>query len=497
MGLLTLTLFLPVVGAIALLFVPRNNDRMIRIVAALVTGIDLVLAGFIFFAYNAAAGGIQFAERLPWVRIPTTPQFNVDYYLGVDGLSTPLVLLTSLLTFLAVFISWNAIDTRVREYHILLLLLQTGVLGVFMALDFFLFFLFWEVELIPMYLLIGIWGSGRRMYAATKFLLYTLTGSAFMLVGIILLYFNSTQATFDMFALADQASAFAPALQTLIFFFILLAFSVKLPVWPLHTWLPDAHGDAPTAVSVLLAGVLLKMGAYGIFRIVLTMFPETTRTFAPLLVAFAVISIIYGAIVTIMQPDMKRLVAYSSVSHMGYILLGVAGGVSGLSIVGLNGAALQMFTHGTITGLLFAAVGVIYHKAHTRQIDDFGGIAARMPVLATVFMIAGLGSLGLPALSGFVAELLIFFGSYQAFPWAAVAGAFGVLLATGYIMFMYRRIFFGPLNPRWAHLADADPVDMVPLFALVATIVVVGVYPTILTRVFESGLLPIMARLGG
>jgi NADH-quinone oxidoreductase subunit M len=494
-GLLSVLLFLPVLGALLLLVVPRGNDRLVRVVTAVVTGLTLVLAGYVFFAYDLSRGGLQFVERLPWVRIPTSPQFNVDYHLGVDGLSTPLVLLTALLTFLAVFISWNAIDARVREYHILLLLLETGVLGVFMALDFFLFFLFWEVELIPMYLLIGIWGSGRRMYAAMKFLIYTLAGSAFMLVGIVLLYFNSAQATFDLFTLANQP--YAAPLKTLMFFFILIAFAVKLPVWPLHTWLPDAHGDAPTAVSVLLAGVLLKMGAYGIFRVLLTIFPEQMQLYAPLLVTLAVISILYGAVVTIMQPDMKRLVAYSSVSHMGYVLLGVAGGVTGLNLLGLNGAALQMFTHGTITGLLFAAVGVVYHKAHTRQIADFGGIAARMPVLATVFLIAGLASLGLPSLAGFVAEILIFFGSYQAYAWAAVLGAFGVLLATGYMLFMYRRVFFGPLNPRWAELTDADPVDLVPLFSLVAIIVLVGVYPTVLTRVFESGLQPILARLGG
>ncbi|GIW10983.1 MAG: NADH dehydrogenase subunit M [Dehalococcoidia bacterium] len=497
MGVLSVLLFLPVLGAIVLLLLPRGNDRLVRIVSAIVSGATFLLAGWVFFAYDMARGGLQFVERAPWVRIPTSPQFNVDYYVGVDGLSAPLVLLTAFLTFLAVFISWNGIQTRVREYHILLLLLETGVLGVFLALDFFLFFLFWEVELIPMYLLIGVWGSGRRLYAATKFLIYTLTGSAFMLVAIILLYFNSARATFDLFVLADQARMFPLALQTLIFVFLLIAYGVKLPVWPLHTWLPDAHGDAPTAVSVLLAGVLLKMGAYGIFRIVLTMFPELSRAYAPLLATLAVISILYGAIVTIMQPDMKRLVAYSSVSHMGYILLGVAGGVSGMNMLGLNGAALQMFTHGTITGLLFAAVGVIYDRAHTRQIADFGGIAPRMPVLASVFLIAGLASLGLPALSGFVAELLIFLGSFGAYPWAATLGAFGVLLATGYILFMYRRVFFGPLNPRWEHLTDASPVDIVPLFALVAAIVFVGIYPTVLTRMFEVGLLPILARLGG
>jgi NADH-quinone oxidoreductase subunit M len=495
--LLTILLFLPVAGAILLALLPRNQDRLVRIVSAVVTGVAMLLAGYVFFAYDTARGGIQFAERYNWISIPTTPAFNVQYNLGVDGLSTPLVLLTAFLTFLAVFISWTSIDTRVREYHILILLLETGVLGVFMSLDFFLFFLFWEVELIPMYLLIGIWGSGRRVYAATKFLLYTLAGSAFMFVGIMLLYFTSTRATFDIFVLADEARAFPVALQTLIFFFLFAAYAVKLPVWPLHTWLPDAHGDAPTAVSVLLAGVLLKMGAYALFRMNLTMFPQITQAYAPLLVTLAVISIIYGAMVTITQPDMKRLVAYSSVSHMGYVLLGIGAGAAGVNALGLNGAALQMFTHGTITGLLFAAVGIIYHKAHTREIADFGGIASKMPVVAAVFMIAGLGSLGLPALSGFVAELLIFLGSYGAFAWAAVAGAFGVLLATGYIMWMYRRVFFGPLNPRWDHLTDAEPVDMIPLFSLVAVIVLVGVYPTILTRVFESGVQPILARLGG
>lgn len=489
--LLSIILFLPAAGAVLVALVPGANAKAIRILSAAITGIDFVLAVYLFATYDIGRGAM-IIERAPWLRIPTTPAFNVDYYLGADGLSVPLVLLTAFLSFLAIFISWS-IETRVKEYHLLLLALQTGVLGVFMAQDFFLFFLFWEVELIPMYLLIGIWGSGRRLYAATKFLIYTLAGSAFMLIGIIVLFFSAGKSSFDMGVLADQAHTFPLALQTGLFLLIGAAFAVKLPIFPFHTWLPDAHGDAPTAVSVLLAGVLLKMGAYGILRILLGMFPDAAHSLAPLLATFAVVNILYGAFVTIVQKDMKRLVAYSSVSHMGYVLLGV----SALNQGGLMGAAMQMFTHGTITGLLFASVGVLYDRAHTREIAAFGGVAHRMPILATVFMIAGLASLGLPALSGFVAEFLVFVGTYQVYQIAAVLGAFGVVLAAGYILWMYNRVFYGPLNQRWRQIGDTSVIEAFPLFALVASIVAVGVYPAVLIPMFESGIKPLLARLGG
>ncbi|MCS7001602.1 MAG: NADH-quinone oxidoreductase subunit M, partial [Dehalococcoidia bacterium] len=458
--LLSLLLFLPALGAvlIAMLGVARASAFAIRLVATIVSGVVLILSAVVFFSYDVNRGGLQFVERAAWLRIPTSPSFNVDYFVGVDGLSTPLVLLTGFLTFLAVLISWSSITSRVTEYFALLLVLQTGVFGVFMSLDFFLFFIFWEVELLPMYLLIGIWGSGRRMYAAMKFLIYTLFGSAFMLVGMLLIYFTSSRQTFDMFVLADEIRLFPFALQSTIFFLLFIAYAIKLPVFPLHTWLPDAHGDAPTAVSVLLAGVLLKMGAYALFRINVGMFPLVAQTYAPLLVALAVVGILYGAVVTIMQTDLKRLVAYSSVSHMGYVLLGVAAGVMGASVgqasatVAFTGAALQMFTHGAITGLLFASIGVLYERAHTREIAAFSGLAQRMPTLATVFLIGSLASLGLPGMAGFVSELLVFLGSYPATPVFTTFGAFGVVLAAGYLLFLYRRVFFGPLNARWSHL---------------------------------------------
>ncbi|MSQ40959.1 MAG: NADH-quinone oxidoreductase subunit M [Dehalococcoidia bacterium] len=485
-GLLSATVLLPLAGAIFIALFLRER-RLVRGFALVVITVDLLLSLLVFALYDSSEGGYQLVDRFAnWI-----PFLKAEYHLGVDGISAPLVLLAGLLGAAAVWASWH-IEERAKEYFMWLLVLQTAVMGVFTSLDFLLFFIFWELELVPMFFLISVWGSGRREYSAMKFLIFTLTGSAFMLVGILVLYFSAgTFSIVELTATAEAAKLLIPA--GLVFAFLFVGFAIKLPVWPLHTWLPDAHTDAPTAVSVMLAGVLLKMGGYGIIRINVAMFPDVTRDIAWLLATLGVINVLYGAMVTLRQTDLKRLVAFSSISHMGYVLLGVAS----LGTVGLTGAALQMFTHGTITGLLFLLVGLVYDKAHTRHIGDLGGLASRMPFVASVFLVAGLASLGLPGLSGFVAEVLVFLGAFPVWGLATVLGAFGIVVAAGYILWMIQRCFFGPARERFAHIGDATLVEMIPVVALVAAIVVVGVYPRILTDVLTTGVSEILTASFG
>ena len=496
-GLLTATVFLPLAGALAIALIIKGDGR-IRVFAAAVVLADMALAITVFALFDHGEGAQQFqmVDKIAWIGDGTffnNQSFEASYHLGVDGLSAPMVLLTGLLGFCAVMASWK-IGTRVKEYFIWLLVLQTAVMGVFTALDFLLFFLFWELELLPMFLLISVWGSGRKEYSAMKFLMFTILGSAFMLVGIVAIFLTpGALGTFDMTVLAEEgidASRVIIPINVLFWFFV-AAFAIKLPVFPVHTWLPDAHTDAPTAVSVMLAGVLLKMGGYGLIRISVGMFPDMDLAgdFAWALVALAVISVLYGAIVTLRQTDLKRLIAYSSISHMGLVLLGVAVGVGGgtASTVALTGASMQMFAHGTITGLLFLVVGLVYDKTHTRYIPDLGGLASRMPIVAAVFLIAGLASLGLPGLSGFVAEILIFLGSFKAFPWPTALAAVGIVLAAGYILWMIERVFFGPARERFSTIKDAGVMEAIPLGLLVISIAVIGFYPAFLTDVFRAG----------
>ena len=400
---LNLAIWLPLVAAAAIALLPVSKERNARWVAAAISGVALVLALALAWSFTRlppTASGPQFVTNVPWI-----PQLGASYFIGLDGLSLPMFVLNAFLVFLAVLVSWNT-TLRPREYFALIMVLETAVAGVFASLDFFLFFLFWELELAPMFLLIGIWGSARREYAAMKFILYTVAGSAFMLVGILVLYLAGGERTFNMVTLGAQQ--YAPAVQSAVWLLLFVGFAVKIPIFPFHTWLPDAHTEAPTAVSVLLAGVLLKMGAYGLLRANVGMLPEATRQFAAALAVLAVINVLYGALVAMMQSDLKRVIANSSISHMGYVVLGAAA----LTPMALQGAVFQMFTHGTITGLLFVMVGLVYDRTHTREISALGGLGGRMPFIAVTFVVAALASLGLPGLSGFVAEFLVFLGSF-------------------------------------------------------------------------------------
>src|SRR6266566_5096070 len=483
------------------------------------SAITFVLSMIIFF--RIAANGYNFGnlQNLPdsvhtgWLQIKTgTVNFKIDYFLGVDGLSLPMVILNALLTMLAVIGAWEKV--RVKEYMALLLLLEAGVMGVFMALDLLLFFLFWEVELAPMFLLIGIWGTDvikhgmpGRVYSAWKFLLYTFFGSVFMLIGILILYFNVGQ-TADMQYLSTHfitGSVQIPligvtmSLQLLTFLLVYVAFAVKIPMFPFHTWLPDAHTDAPTEVSVILAGILLKMGAYGLIRVCLTLLPAGTHAFSSWLIVIGVINILYGAGICLVQTDMKRLIAYSSVSHMGVVLLGVAAaaGLTGTAqmafrTAALTGATIQMFAHGIITGMLFFCVGVIYDHAHTREIAVFGGVARKMPLLATLFTFAGLASLGLPGLAGFVAEYITFTASYQVWTVVTVISVFTMILTASYLLWMLKRVFYGPFNTKWNWLPDANWREAIPLVSLAVFIVFVGIFPSVLIQLITPALKAIL-----
>ncbi|MEW6033473.1 MAG: NADH-quinone oxidoreductase subunit M [Chloroflexota bacterium] len=491
---LSAILFLPVVGAIVIALLSKPEQKTIRTVALVFSLLSFALSLYVFAGFDrstAAIGLMQFEEKLDWF-----PAVGAAYHLGVDGISLPMLVLTTIIGVLVVLVSWK-VTLRAREYFVWLLVLETSVLGVFASVDLILFFIFWEIELVPMYFLISIWGTGRKEYSAIKYVIYTVLGSAMMLTGILTLYF--TVGTMDMSVIArtDLSELRAVIPLTGMFVLLLIGFAIKLPVFPLHTWLPDAHTDAPTAVSVVLAGVLLKMGGYGMIRFNVGFFPDVARSLAPILAALAVVNVLYGAAVTLRQTDLKRLIAYSSVSHMGLVLLGIFA----LTSVSLTGATLQMFSHGIVTGLLFAMVGLVYDKTHNRNLTTLGGLARRMPVIAVVFSLAGLASLGLPGTSGFAAEFLVFVGSFtsSAFDSARVMtllSAFGIVLTAGYILWLLQRVFYGPPLEQYAHVPDADRVEMVCIFSFCALIMLIGLYPAILTNIIQMGTKPIVALLG-
>jgi len=487
---LTIIVFLPLAGVAAIALLPREREERAKWIAAAVTAMTLCLTLTLFVDYDRGAGGYQYVDSTTWLDSDFV-DFTLNYAVGVDGLSLAMVMLTTFLFLVAALVSWR-IELRPREYFAWLLILETSLLGVFSALDFVLFFLFWEIELIPMYFLISIWGTGRKLYSAWKYVLYTLFGSSFMLVGLLVLGF--TAGAFDIRELAQTGEikdAIIPA--QAIFLLIITAFVIKLPVVPFHTWLPDAHTDAPTAVSVILAGVLLKMGGYGILRLSLSIMPEQARDLSVWMAALAAASILYGALVTLMQTDLKRLIAYSSVSHMGYVLLGA----SALGTVGLAGAAMQMFTHGLITGLLFVLVGMVYDRTHTRQIGELSGLAHRMPFIATIMVVAGLASLGLPSLAGFVSEVTVFLGTFARHEFLTSLGVIGIVLTAGYILWMIQRVLWGEPSDKWEGIGDATAWwERGPLLAMTAVIIAVGVYPAVILDLLETGVVPIAERLG-
>jgi NADH-quinone oxidoreductase subunit M len=470
--ILTLVTFIPLGGAVLLLFFPRR-DRDIKIFALIVTVVTFVVSLHLPAHLVPGQVGFQFVENVPWIPSP-----QINYHLGADGISMWLVVLTTFLTPLCVLISWKSIHERVKEFFILLLILETALIGVFLALDLFLFYFFWEGTLIPMALLIGMFGHERRIYAAVKFFLYTMIASVFMLAAIIWLY--SRTGSFDFVTIQDaiqtgQVAGFTGAAPWLFLGFW-IAFAVKVPLFPLHTWLPDAHVEAPTAGSVLLAGVLLKMGTYGMLRFDLGLFPEQSRHNAPWIIALAIIGIIYGALVALVQPNLKKLVAYSSVSHMGFVVLGIFS----FTQLGLSGAMFVMLAHGVSTGALFMLCGILYERRHTYEITEFGGLATPMPVYATFFLFIVLSSVGLPMLNGFIGEFLVLSGAFQTRALYGVLAATGVIWSACYLLWMYQRVFFGKVvHPVNSGLSDLTGRENVALWPTALAALAMGVVPMI------------------
>ena len=513
--LLTFITFVPLLGALVVLFLPKERENLIKNWAVLISLVPLALSVFLWFSYNQAQGSYQFVELLPWI-----PQLGASYHLGVDGLSVPLIFLTALLTTLGLFYSKFTIKRRVKEFFLLFLLLEMGMFGVFVALDYVLFYVFWEIGLVPMYFLVAIFGNqkDRPQYAAIKFFIYTLIGSVAMLLAILGIYFVT--GTFDIVK-AAEAKPFADdlVLGSLAFWAFFLAFAIKVPSFPFHTWLPDAHTAAPTAGSVILAGVLLKLGAYGFLRIVLPTFPNAFKYWSLVVVALGVISIIYGAFVCMAQWDLKRLIAYSSVSHMGYVMLGIGAAAAGIGVTGsnvfnsqamaINGAAMQMFNHGIITGGLFFLVGVIYERAHTRELRRFGGLSSKLPYFYGIMLITSFASLGLPGLAGFWSEFLVFRGAFDLTRVFAAIGVLGIVITAAYILWkIIQFVFLGEYDPHkvehWTNLQtgkeDHEPTDMltfekITLWPLVAFMVLFGIFPTPLLNFFNLASTELLKRL--
>ncbi len=508
-SILTWITLLPILGMIIVALIPSGKDEVskekannyFRWTTVLFTGIQLIMAIFIFMNYNPSLAGIdkiegyQFVEKVPWISamLPSVGPLRIDYFVGIDGVSAPMVLLSALVCFVASFASFG-IQKSVKGYFAMYLLLDAGMMGVFVALDFFLFYVFWEIMLLPMYFLIGIWGGPRKEYAAIKFFIYTLVGSVFMLLVMIALYFSV--GSFNMLDMMDPSKYIAGSIlsgqgttiRLAAFMALFIGFAIKVPSVPFHTWLPDAHVEAPTAISVILAGVLLKMGAYGMLRINWTMFPDGVAYFQSLIAIIGMVSIVYGALCALGQfrvgkRDLKKMIAYSSVSHMGYVILGM----SSLRPEGTVGAIFQMFNHGTITAMLFMIVGVIYDRSHTRGLDEFGGLANKMPIYTGIMAIAFFAAIGLPGMSGFISETLVFVGAFKAFPYFAMVSGLGIILGAAYMLWALQKVFFGKLPERWAGPWDPtgkkykhDDINAIELTALVPLALVIfyfGIFP--------------------
>ncbi|HEX9021679.1 MAG TPA: NADH-quinone oxidoreductase subunit M [Nitrospirota bacterium] len=462
--LLSLMIFLPVAGAFLLLFI--RNGAAARWTALAFSIAELGLCLPLLLNFDSSIPHMQFGESFSWIAA-----WNINYRIGVDGISILFVALTTLLTVISIMVSWTAIQDRVREFMVALLFLEAAIVGVFVSLDLFLFYIFWEAMLIPMYLLIGVWGGPNRLYAAVKFFLYTLVGSVLMLIAIIAVYFAAGH-TFDVLAIMNYK--FDRAFQMVAFAAFFAAFAVKVPMFPFHTWLPDAHVEAPTAGSIILAGILIKMGAYGFLRFSLPFFPDAAVAWTPAIMVLSVVAILYGAYMAFAQTDFKKLIAYSSVSHMGFVTLGIFA----LNLQGLEGGILQMLNHGVSTGALFLAVGVIYERTHTRLIADYGGIAARVPVYATFLLIITFSSIGLPSTNGFIGEFTILLGAFLHKKVYAVIASLGIILGAGYMLWLYQRVAFGKItNPHNEHLADMNLREVAAALPLVALVFIVGLYP--------------------
>ena len=487
MGILTWMTFLPLIGMAVVLCLPSRADELIRRTALAFTLFPLVMGIWLFQHFDRTTSAFQFTQHAPWIE-----SYNINYFVGVDGISVSMVLLTVLLCPICILASWG-IDKGIKGYFALFLLLDGAMVGVFVALDFFLFYIFWELMLLPMYFLIGIWGGPRREYAAIKFFLYTLAGSVLILIAMLVLYFQNEPHTFDMIQLMAQGATISTkpviwglGLQHLLWLALFIGFAIKIPAFPFHTWLPDAHVEAPTAISVILAGVLLKMGTYGILRVNYGMLPAATTDLAFwFLAALGTWNIVYGALCAMAQKDLKKLVAYSSISHMGYVMLGMAA----FTPQGINGAVLQMFNHGTVTAMLFLLVGVIYDRAHHRQIDGFGGLAGIMPVYTGVTALAFFAAMGLPGLSAFISEVLVLLGAWQKYPGLTIVAASAVILTAGYMLWTMQRIYLGAPNEKYLGLPEINARELVTLVPLGVIVVILGVYPHAVLDLINASLL--------
>jgi len=483
--ILSVLIFLPLAGAALILLMNRANDKAIRMVSLFVSIATFIVSLPLFTVFDKTTHLMQFVERYEWI-----PSLNMSYYLGLDGISVLFVLLSTLVTILCVLISWESVRTKTKEFFISLLVMEGAMIGVFCSLDFMLFYIFWEAMLIPMYLLIGVWGGPNRVYAAVKFFLYTLVGSVLMLVGIIVLYFYAGR-TFDILELMTKAYPYK--MQLMLFWAFFAAFAVKVPMFPVHTWLPDAHTEAPTAGSVILAAVLIKMGAYGFLRFSMPLLPDASRAMTPVMLTLSVIAIIYGGIICLAQTDLKRLIAYSSVSHMGFVTLGIFA----LNTQGVEGGILQMLNHGVVTGALFLSVGVIYDRTHTRVIADYGGVASVMPIYASFFMVFTFASVGLPATNGFIGEFLILLGGFKANQLAGVLAASGIIIGAGYMLWLYQRVFFMETNAKVAGLQDMNMRELITLLPMVVLVFWIGIYPNVFLSFMHPSVQHLLERVNG
>ncbi|MCZ2079064.1 MAG: NADH-quinone oxidoreductase subunit M [Bryobacteraceae bacterium] len=487
--ILSIVLFTPLVGLLVLLFIPSSNARAVKLWANIASFAGFLVCLPLIFRFDRTKD-FQFVEKADWI-----PSLGASYHLGIDGFSLLLVVLTALLGFLAILSSWNAIQIRLKEYYAYFLLLQVGMLGVFMALDFLLFFVFWELVLVPMYFIIGIWGGPRRVYAAIKFIIYTLIGSVLMLLGILMLYFEHySQFQVLTFNIADLLQTdLSGTVQWWVFWAFFLGFAVKVPMWPFHTWLPDAHVEAPTAGSVILASVLLKMGTYGFLRFSLPLLPDAAKnpTIVNIMAVLSIIAIVYGALVSLMQKDWKKLVAYSSVSHLGFCTLGIFA----LNPAGIAGSILQQINHGISTGMLFLIVGVVYERRHTREISEYGGLLRIMPVFAIVFLITALSSMGMPPLNGFIGEITILQGVFQmSFNWAFWC-VVGILLGAAYLIWLYQRTMLGEVPEKNTGLKDLSPREIAVFAPLLVWAFWIGLYPRPFFEVLERPVAQIVERV--